>query len=650
MRKGTKADTVTQAFVEEVCGLLKDGKPVRRELPFGGRLHIERQLPFLCVYRDPVGRLDLSTERMISGEAAHLITTAHASQSRKIRSLIEQVAETMAQQFGGFLILELWAGEEVQEDEHTNPEAVRPAFRIFADEDADEKMQRVHEALEARLRRIRVQRKAAEVKLLYGKRVHPPGMSPLISKNRLANLSGHALGLEVQPVYRNSETGEEFPIVLRMLHRGLSRALRQAFFAFIRMETTARPRHYHSLGPRSINRAVWETDRKLAEIAESFDFLFQVTPINITPGWHAFRRRGFQRPPVCHYRPLPVDPLHLKRNLYAIDIDRVEDPTLGALFREQRDELDRQLTMLADRNTSRFLYGSFQLYGRVESTLLKTAKEILRNLVAGSSSDDSGGSVRAETFARLARDEIERFRRVEPRVNSKVVVTETIAGLMVSRGNLLVGSSVRFAASRVEALVQHEVGTHVLTYWNGKAQRFRLLSTGWAGYDELQEGLAVLSEHLVGGLNSNRLRLLAGRVIAASCMQDGAGFVETFRQLCDDHDFRAKTAYMITSRIYRGGGLTKDAVYLRGLVELLDFISKNGEIKTLYAGKVGRQHVPIINELQIRRIILPPRLIPSYMRQPAVQQRLKKISQGVTPIELVNSGYKKARNPKTVHP
>jgi len=74
MRKGTKADTVTQAFVEEVCGLLKDGKPVRRELPFGGRLHIERQLPFLCVYRDPVGRLDLSTERMISGEAAHLIT------------------------------------------------------------------------------------------------------------------------------------------------------------------------------------------------------------------------------------------------------------------------------------------------------------------------------------------------------------------------------------------------------------------------------------------------------------------------------------------------------------------------------------------------------------------------------------------------
>ena len=34
--------------------------------------------------------------------------------------------------------------------------------------------------------------------------------------------------------------------------------------------------------------------------------------------------------------------------------------------------------------------------------------------------------------------------------------------------------------------------------------------TGLTGYDTLQEGLAVLSEYLVGGLSRPRLRLLGG--------------------------------------------------------------------------------------------------------------------------------------------
>src|SRR5439155_24088255 len=107
----------------------------------------------------------------------------------------------------------------------------------------------------------------------------------------------------------------------------------------------------------------------------------------------------------------------------------------------------------------------------------------------------------AAAFAEYARAEIEHYRRLSPRISAAVEIRADIPGLMVAFGNLLVGQRTRIARSRVEAALQHEVGTHLLTYFNGRAQPLRLLYTGLPGHDELQEGLAVLAEYMVGGLN-----------------------------------------------------------------------------------------------------------------------------------------------------
>ena len=47
------------------------------------------------------------------------------------------------------------------------------------------------------------------------------------------------------------------------------------------------------------------------------------------------------------------------------------------------------------------------------------------------------------------------------------------------------------------ALLHHEVGTHLVTHVNGTHQPIKVLGVGLAGYDETQEGLAVLAEYLV---------------------------------------------------------------------------------------------------------------------------------------------------------
>ena len=99
---------------------------------------------------------------------------------------------------------------------------------------------------------------------------------------------------------------------------------------------------------------------------------------------------------------------------------------------------------------------------------------------------------------------------------------------MVSFGRLLIPETAAIRVERVEPLLHHEVGTHVVTYQNGARQPLTLLTIGLPGYDETQEGLAVLAEYLTGGLDPRRLRVFAARVVAVGKMLDGAGFLEIF--------------------------------------------------------------------------------------------------------------------------
>ena len=196
-------------------------------------------------------------------------------------------------------------------------------------------------------------------------------MQPFLTAAETGEIGCQTLGLEIAPIFRDSETGELFPLVLRDLRRQLTLALRRAFFEFTRLRTTHQPKHYHTLGRRAMVKAVWRADRLLADCSESFDFLLQVTPVNAERAWSQFQKNRFEKAPTFRYRPLPVDPIQLKRKLYETPVERVEDPALALLLREKLDELDRQITMLVDINTPRFVQGSVQLFGDVEDSLLR---------------------------------------------------------------------------------------------------------------------------------------------------------------------------------------------------------------------------------------------------------------------------------------
>ncbi len=623
-------------LAEQVCARLRDNKRVRRSLPGWGRLSVDRQLPFLCLYRRPARGRDEGTHQLVTSEAAYLTCSSSRSRNPGLERLVQAVAETLSGVFGSFLLLEVWSGPPRPLAGPVSTSDLRPSFRVIAP--PGEESVPLLQTVEGALSRVQLQGpKEARVQTLRGK-WHPPGRSPLMSAEAAQRVRCHRLGLEVAPIYRDPHTGEVFPAVLRRLRRALSVALRKLFFEFAHRHTSHRPPHFHTLGRRALVKAVWTADRMLAQVADQFDLLLQVTPVNGEAAFAEFQRQAFSRRPRFHYRPLPAEPVVLKRQLFATPVERVEDPALAQIFREKLQELDRQITMLQERGTARFLPESVQLFGGVEDELHDLARQMLREISPRSREGDAAAAVGAQAFAARARQELAAFRRRLPGMDRKVEVRSDLAGLMVSRGNLLVSAGVRLAPERVEALVQHEVGTHVLTYLNGRAQPLRMLCSGLAGYDPLQEGLAVLAEYLVGGLSRPRLRPRAGRVVAARAMLDGGSFVEVFRLLTADHGFARGEAFAVAMRTFRGGGLTKDAAYLRGLQQILEYLGGGGDLQPLFVGKIAARHIPVVRELQWRGVLVQPPLLPRYLAQEAPRARLARLAAGATVRDLYRRG------------
>jgi uncharacterized protein (TIGR02421 family) len=374
-----------------------------------------------------------------------------------------------------------------------------------------------------------------------------------------------------------------------------------------------------------------DIDAGLTAIERSVNLLLNVTPVNAAEAWADFERSDFETAPTLRLRPLEFEPDLVRRDLYNLEIENVTDPSLHSLFRSKRDEIARQITALEDRDTTRFVHASLQLYGGVAQSLASAAEELLETIPAQA---PATGSVTAGAFAEAARAEFDRYRAEYRDFPVHIEVRDDISELMVSFGRLLIPESAIFRADRVEPLLHHEVGTHVVTYQNGTRQPLTLLTIGLPGYDETQEGLAVLAEYLTGGLDPRRLRVLAARVVAIGKMLDGADFLEIFESLRADLRIPTRTAWSIASRVVVGGGSVKDAIYLRGITRLLETLAEGNSLDVLFVGKLALDHVPLIQDLLDREVLQAPWIRPRWLDVPGAQERLDRLRTGVSVTDL----------------
>ncbi len=373
-------------------------------------------------------------------------------------------------------------------------------------------------------------------------------------------------------------------------------------------------------------------DHAMAALAGSVRFLLEMTPVNADEVRAGFLARP-ETDPVFEYRPLDVDPDVLDAQVDALPLDAVTDATLAALLRSRQREMTLRVEMLRARNTPEFLQLSIAQYGPVLPALVSTAEDLLDRLPHGQLESDSVG---AEEFLAAAKAEIAHYRSIDPDAHLHAEIRDDVSGVLVEGDTLLISHNAAVAGARVNALLQHEVGTHLVTHVNGGAQPIRMLGAGLAHYDETQEGLAVLAEIACGGLTASRLRQLAARVVAVHAVVGGASFVETHR-LLTGYGLPAGSAYSVAMRVHRAGGFTKDAIYLRGLVALLEHVARGGTLDLLFLGKFSLEDLPLVEDLAARGLLAPARLMPRYLSDPESSGRLRQAAAADDLVSLVNA-------------
>ncbi|CDM62728.1 MULTISPECIES: flavohemoglobin expression-modulating QEGLA motif protein [Rhizobium] len=620
-----QTSVVQDTWLRDVEQCLRDDKPIRKGLPEGGRLHIDRQLPFLFVHID-TGKSEDVARAMVQANASYLLAT----DPQQVVPIVEAVTAVAVERFGCFLIIR--SGELERDRFLTDDAPYLPPFEVsvWSSEHAAAAGAALSKAImesEARFRTPRVQERSAPPSTIDG---------------QLAALSGcEVVSVEFAPIYRTPESREIYPELRDQLISTLFDAGLRSCGAFMAATKLVKTISYRSLGRRAFIDAVGRVDRGVDEIASAFDVLLAVTPINAQQAFQEFKSNGLKGVPTFLYRPLTIQIENAKQRLFSVSFDHMEDPVLYDLYREKQREVDLQLSLIAARQNTSFMEFGRALYGSVEPSLLGEAKTILEKLVGEGPvghdrSDSNAPHADVHYVKRRAEAMVATYRRAWPDFKADIELRDDLpSGLMVADHRLLISKATAMDQRRVEPLLAHEIGVHLLTYFNGSSQGLRLFRSGLSGYEGMQEGLAVFAEYLSGGLTAERLKLIAARVVACANMLSGASFSETFHRLVMDYEFTHSGAFNLALRVYRGGGLAKDAIYLRGLLQLLDHLKRGGALEPFWMGKIASFHFTIMEELASRGLLKPPSVHPLFLETAEGRERLDRARQGMRPIDLV---------------
>lgn len=638
-----------RTLIEETLEALRAGRPVRRALAGGGRLHVDRSLPFVCVHRIVDG--PLAAREIVAAGASHLLVPDLAEAVPLLNALARDVTGAADADAGidasatGFIVVEIG---ELEQDRLRDDAPWLPPFELELAASAEPAAARAAEVFVETVTALEV-------------RYRTPRVDPPATVSAPSGFDDGVAYLRVRfaPIYRAADGETLYPELLERLVARAVDALLRALAAFVEASGGTPPATHRALGRRTFVDAVREVDRRIDAVARRFEPLSALTPINARDAFERFRAGGFARAPRLLYRPLAVDPSALKHELHGIRLDALEDPVLLELYGEKRQELDLQITLLTLRDAPAFLAASRLYYGEVEPALLAAARETLERTASleqggpparfgsrkGSATARVGADDRSaddvelvdcEEIARAARAMIATYASRHEGFRASVEIRDDMpAGMMVSGSRLHVSRHTRMPRRRLGALLHHEIGVHLLTFVNGDAQGLALFRSGLAGYEGAQEGLAVLAEHLVGGLDRARMRLVAARVVGCAAMLDGASFVDVFRLARDGHGFAPERAFQLALRLFRSGGLAKDAIYLRGLLEVLAHLRAGGSLAPFWMGKIAARHLPRMEELAARGLLRAAAVTPLFLEHPEAAARLAAARAGVAPVDLI---------------
>lgn len=409
------------------------------------------------------------------------------------------------------------------------------------------------------------------------------------------------LPTEIKKVFMDEATNEVYPLVLEELKGGIKNAISETAAFFVRRYGKVKKTQKADVLSSTISTEVIDLDKKLFALCKSVETLNFINPANLVAERNRFLKKDSYTAPNFHYKQLNIDPYKFRENLYQLPVSDINDAGIQQLYRNVIDNLACKIDLLTSVGTDTFIYNCLKYYGEPSHNDIANARFILHL----NNDDFEQNEVKID-----ADGAIEYFRNQaqEWGLNCRVEKsTKLVSKALVNneKALLLINKEASFSKKELHAFAYHELGIHMLTTINAKKHPLKVFSLGLTGNTHTQEGIALYSEYRSGSLTISRLKIIALRVIAVQYMLEHNDFVKTFHTLRNEFNLDKDFAFTLTTRVYRGGGFTKDYLYLKGFRDVLN-LAKTRSIDNLLVGKAGMLDFDVISELVERGMIEKP--------------------------------------------
>ncbi len=343
-------------------------------------------------------------------------------------------------------------------------------------------------------------------------------------------------------------------------------------------------------------QSLFDIDANLNRLVKNIELLNYINPLNIQHEKKQFFASKYNYEPNFKYPKVKFNGYKLHRLFFSQRLERIEDDDIRQLYEDYIYDHSGLIECIETIGQGRkFYYNSLKSFGTPTEKDIENAKFILRF-------DDSDFD---EDMLPMydANDAKEFFNEFSKRYdfNYAVKFSNNMAAAAMVRNNtqtLVLRKNHKFSKNQLLVLANHEIGVHMVTSFNGLLQPLKVFFNGLPNNIETQEGLAVYSEYMSGCLTMNRLKELSFRVIAVDSLTKGYDFSATFDLLFNQYKLNCDKAYSITQRAHRGGGFTKDHVYLSGLRKIFNYAKNGGDLNILLTGKMSLEYIETINKLQ----------------------------------------------------
>jgi len=348
---------------------------------------------------------------------------------------------------------------------------------------------------------------------------------------------------------------------------------------------------------------LFELDAKLDRLIRKIELLTHLNPRNIEKEKNSFFASKYSQEPDFKYPRPKFDPFLLQRQFFALPLERISDERIRKLYQETIYYYANIVQCIETIGTGKnFYFNSLRVYGTPTEKDVRNARYILHF------ADVPTGPDQERRYTALeARSYFEEFVKAYDFPLNIKFSTSIAAVAMVSniQRSLLIKKNAKFSKDQLLTLANHEIGVHLVTTYNGLQQPLKIFSNGLPKNVETQEGLAVFSEYMGGALSLKRLKELAYRVLASDSLIKGYSFTDTFDLIHGQYKLDRDEAFTICMRAHRGGGFTKDRLYLSGLRKIYKRYQRGESMEVLLCGKVALENEGMIEYLMSLGLVRP---------------------------------------------